>query len=207
MWAFSGASLGLLWGGSEPQPIGLQVPAPSLGFSTPPLRALRTHLPPVGHSLAGSPHQVVNVGGDAAPTTAISMNYVDASNAFDAARASLEAAEIHPRFRSRLRKRSGEGGALVSVPGSQARSRTFVRHPLHPRYALLRDACTSVFRRPASVPTNVSMATYPYTGALVRELRDGLVPLQRRYDATYSYPYTGALVRELQDAGGARGRS
>ena len=64
---------------------------------------------------ADSPHQVINIGGHKEPTIAVSMNYVDATNLDVASRASLEAAELHPRFRPRLRKNG------MPVPGSKAR--------------------------------------------------------------------------------------
>lgn len=58
---------------------------------------------------------MINVGGEAELTVATSMNYVDGSNLEEAAATLLEEAEVHPRYRSRLRK----GG--VAVPASQAR--------------------------------------------------------------------------------------
>jgi len=69
---------------------------------------------------ADTPHQVVNLvngaeGGGNVPTTALSMNWVDVTNAEDAQRASLEAHDTHPQFRPRLQK---DGRP---VPGSQAR--------------------------------------------------------------------------------------
>ena len=61
---------------------------------------------------AGSPHQVLN---EAPAVFATTMNYVDASNADEAALARLADAGAHPKFRSRLRKHGR------TVPGSQTR--------------------------------------------------------------------------------------
>lgn len=62
---------------------------------------------------AGAPHQVANVGGGA--TVAMSMNYVDFTNADEAFRTLLEDTDLHPKYRSRLNKR----GRVVT--GSQTR--------------------------------------------------------------------------------------
>ena len=60
---------------------------------------------------AGSPHQVLNED----TVVATTMNYVDASNAAEAALARLADAGLHPKYRSRLRK------AGRTVPGSKTR--------------------------------------------------------------------------------------
>ena len=60
---------------------------------------------------AGSPHQVLNED----TVVATTMNYVDASNAAEAALARLADAGLHPKYRSRLRK------AGHTVPGSKTR--------------------------------------------------------------------------------------
>lgn len=74
---------------------------------------------------ANSPHQVLNRDdAEGRPATAVSMNFVDASNLEEARRASLQNPDVHPRFRPRLRK----GG--VPVPGSQARWYERFRMPM-----------------------------------------------------------------------------
>jgi quercetin dioxygenase-like cupin family protein len=60
---------------------------------------------------ANAPHQVLNE----ATSVAVTMNYVDATNADEAAHAHLADHGVHPKFRSRLRK----GG--VDVAGSKTR--------------------------------------------------------------------------------------
>lgn len=66
---------------------------------------------------ANAPHQVRNEG---PVTVAVSMNFVDETNAKDAARALLEAPDYDSRYRARLRKHRPKDGRLETVPGSKA---------------------------------------------------------------------------------------
>ena len=91
---------------------------------------------------AGSPHQVSNE----ATATAVTMNYVDATNADEAARARLADAGVHPKYRSRLRK-----GRLV-VPGSKTRWYERFRMPWERDEDRRRRVATELTRQDAPRP-------------------------------------------------------
>lgn len=99
---------------------------------------------------AGSPHQVMNE----ATATAVTMNFIDDSNAEEAASARLAESDTHPKFRSRLRKNG------VTVPGSSTRWYERFRMPWEGEEDRRRRLVTKLARRSSSRPDAPSLEAW-----------------------------------------------